>query len=234
MAWRKKSKAPRRRATKKRTYKKRYVRRRRDPALPQNYIGFPKNRVVRMRYVVDKDFSLSTSGFQTFFFRANGIFDPDTALGGHQPYGHDQWLQFYNHYVVIGSKVNMQITTPTTPQTTAVMASILLTDDLTVNTNPVLAIEQGKARYTLIDGSGAVRAKNVRNNFSARKFFNVKDVLDNVDRIGATFGADPLDQAYYALTFSTTNGSVTDVPYQALITIDYLVMLSEPRELPSS
>lgn len=34
------------------------------------------------------------------YYRANGLYDPTIAVGGHQPYGFDQWCAMYRKYCV--------------------------------------------------------------------------------------------------------------------------------------
>ncbi len=74
--------------TKKRAYKKRSYRRKTNVfsrmAVPS---GMPLIRRAKLRYV-DSPLITSTFGvLQTYNYRANSIYDPDFAFGGHQPMG---------------------------------------------------------------------------------------------------------------------------------------------------
>lgn len=53
-------------------------------------------------------------GLTAIRFRGNSLFDPDFSGVGHQPYGFDQWANFYNRYRVYG--VSYRIT-PTNTST---------------------------------------------------------------------------------------------------------------------
>ena len=64
------------------------------------------------------------------------------------------------------------------------------------------------------------RAGVVSKTFSAKKFFNVANVLDNISRIGAPRTANPSEKAFFAMSI--------------LVTVEYIVVFSEPRELAQS
>ncbi|HIA02129.1 MAG TPA: hypothetical protein EYN66_09490, partial [Myxococcales bacterium] len=40
-------------------------------------------------------------------FRANGMFDPQVPLGGHQPRGFDEFMDAYDMFTVLGSKISV-------------------------------------------------------------------------------------------------------------------------------
>ncbi len=47
----------------------------------------------------------TSAGLYTYQYRGNSGFDPDYTGVGLQPNGFDQWSQFYNMYVVLGSEI---------------------------------------------------------------------------------------------------------------------------------
>lgn len=62
-----------------------------------------------LRYVVGKKIEVtSADAIQYETFRANGLFDPEVSLGGHQPRGFDQMTAIYQTYTVLGSKITVQ------------------------------------------------------------------------------------------------------------------------------
>lgn len=231
---------PRRsKTTKTRKYKKRSYRKRRGVAgtsmLKGNYIGFPSNRVVKMRYATQTLLDMTSVGAAQYTFLANSIYDPDSTTTGHQPLGHDQWQNFYNHYVVLGSKITVYLTGTSSAESGGAMCTIQLSDDLTTSTDVTVQIEQGRGTYKLINGFTGINPIKITSRYSAKKFFNIKDVKDNLDRIGVGFGADPADVAAYVLTvkdLNSTTGSILKL--DAFVVIDYVVLLSEPKELPQS
>lgn len=225
----KKSKPMRKQAAK-RTYKKKST-----YLSPNQYPGFPQNKIVKMKYVENVSFDLTSLGQEKHTFRANSIFDPYVTGIGHQPIGHDQWNLFYNHYCVLGAKITAQFTSGSNDTGfEPVMYTVLLLDDTTTTASILDSIEQGKAHYTLQNGQVNAAAKTIRNTYSAKKFFNVADVKDNLDRIGAPFGSNPTDEAIFQVGAQTIDEVPSAQGHNALITIEYIVMMSEPKELVQS
>ena len=52
------------------------------------------------------EFTPGTTSTQQFQLRANGMFDPQTAVGGHQPRGFDEFMEAYDMFTVMGSKIS--------------------------------------------------------------------------------------------------------------------------------
>jgi len=203
--------------------------------------GFPKEQVVKMRYVAN--FNINPSVTTIYQFRANSIFDPDYTATGHQPIGHDQWTLFYNHYIVLGAKATCRfMMTQDVSSNTPLVPLIFfnyLSDDSTVSSNPFLLAEQGKCRYKLINGNlpvASTRDTTLVQYYSPKKFFNVKDVKDNMTRLGASFGNNPAEDAIITIGIGCADpsGSNPNDNYSFVMTIEYSVLLSEPKELAQS
>lgn len=203
---------------------------------PVNLVGFPLQRIVKMRYI--EQITLSLSGtYETSLYRANSIFDPRYATGGHQPLGHDQWSTFYDHYVVLGSKLTFTLSADssiTTPKLPVIVAAYTTDDATLVNPDPMALAEQGKCRYKMMNGNNGTGTFAVSSYYSAKKFYNVTDVNDNLDRIGASFGADPPDIALFAVSAGLVNGGSISQNLYGIIQIDYIVSVSEPKDLSQS
>lgn len=219
---------------------KRYVgKRRRHIASgdPRGFPGFPNNKIVKMRYV-DGVYMNPTAGTpQTFFFSANSIFDPNRTGTGHQPIGRDQWFNFYNHYCVVGSKITVNFTYGgATTQSCPAICAVYLTDDITLTaTSPDMLIEQGKSRWKYLPvAANSFATKTVYNTYSPKKFFNIKDIKDNVTRLGALQTVSPSEEAFFCLYIGQIDTSLDCPNVMATVTIEYSVMFSEPKELAQS
>ncbi len=207
-------------------------------AKPRAMPGFPDQKVVKMRYVeaVTVDPAIATLGL--WQFRANSIFDPDQTGAGHQPLGHDEWSQFYNHAVVLGSKINAKFSYTAGNSNNNQMIGVYLSDDAVIPDSGLKIAEQGLGTYKLMGAvnyapGGLNTVPTLYNTFSAKNFFNVSDVKDNMVRLGSTFGANPAENAVYTTWVYNTTG--TDLgPTEILVTIDYIVLLSEPKSLEQS
>jgi len=195
--------------------------------------GFPKTKIVNMRYADSYEISLnSTPGALTSLkWRANSVFDPDFTNVGHQPMGYDQWALFYNHYVVLGSKISIGLTGVAAAADGAVVSNLSLQASGTnAYTTMSEFIEKGLGSTKLLQGFlGNSNTKQLAS-YSAKKFYNVKDVKDNLDRIGAAFGANATDPAFYYLSIQ----GQPSVRLHMIVIIDYIVLMSEPNDLPAS
>jgi hypothetical protein len=76
--------------------------------------------------------------------------------------------------------------------------------------------------------------RKVSKTYDPRIFFNIKDIEDNWKRLGALISADPAEEAYFTV-FAGSAATSNDPPaVNCLVTIDFTVMFSEPKELPVS
>lgn len=229
---RKKSKKTYRRKSRK-TYKKRSVYR------PQRYLptGFPKTTAVKLRYVDSIQMDAGVGTVDSHAFVANSCFDPDLVLGGHQPLAFDQWSVFYNHYVVVGSKIKATFSSQTSSPSTNgfFIHGITLQDDPTFTANPFHLMEQPLTKVTKQSvHTNAQRIKSVTRTFSAKKFFNVTNVTDNISRIGAPVTANPSEQAYFIVYTGNADPLADSQAVTVLIEMEFIVIFSEPKEVPQS
>ncbi len=215
--------------------KKRYAPRRKKKAYPgRGMPGFPATRVVKMRYVDSIVLDAPVNARNAYIFRANSIFDPDISGIGHQPLGHDQWAQFYNHYVVIGAKINVTFNASAANQD-AQIVGIYSSDDITIPTTALEIIEQGLCRWKSAPiGFGDNSAITLVNTYSAKKTFNVTNVKDNFDRLGAGFDANPPEISFFHLFTQSLDPQANPAALNCLVTISYIVLMSEPKSLPQS
>lgn len=195
--------------------------------------AFPKNRIVKLRYVENVTLDPGAVAFAEFAYRANSIFDPNLTGGGHQPMGRDQWATFYRRYTVIGSKIQVQCVCPTasTPSIFGVTLSDL---SATGHTTVHGLMERPTTSWRFMSTSTAVQPKHASCKFSAKKFFNLANIKDNQDRVGADFTADPSVEAYFHC-FLGAHDATTNLPlHYFTIKITYIVLMSHPKELAQS
>jgi len=226
-----------RKTQKKRTYRKKTkFSRKKSVFKSQNLltVGFPKTTVVKLRYVdgFTLDPSIATLAYYTF--RANSVFDPNRTGTGHQPMNFDLWTQLYNHYIVIGSKITCTFNYQLTAQAGGWIYGVILADDSTSTSDPTTMMEQGLVKYRIRDGhvnTAGTSAPTVKRGYSCKKFFNIANVSDNVERLGAAVGTNPTEEACFNVFAGPTPGSGTDIgTVYCTVSIDYIVMFSEPRE----
>lgn len=222
---------PRRRYT-----RKRKTRKRRKAYIGRAMPGFPANKIVKMRYVDRQSINPGVSTMGGWIYRANSINDPDYSGMGHQPLGHDEWSNFYNHYVVIGSKISVKYVYSATNANEGQAIGVYLSDDTSYPSDMNNLIEQGLGKYRVMGAASysAPSAPTIVNKFSAKKFFNVTDIKDNVGRLGAAFNANPQEQANYIIWVGALDPTSDLGQTYILVTIDYIVAVMEPKALTTS
>lgn len=199
------------------------------------YSGFPKNQRMLLRYT-GCDALTSTLGVWDFMMiRANGCHDPDASNIGHQPLGWDQLKEYYNHYVVNSSTITATILADTSPGP-PVVAGVYLGDDTAIPYTPntwehLSEADRGSQKLIAYDAVSPVTCSAT---FSQNKFFNVKDVRDNLTRLGSIVTADPADQAIFYVYIQSMDVSSTSAKFLVRIEIEYDVSFSEPKDLASS
>lgn len=200
---------------------------------PYTYNQIP--RVQKLRYA--EYFTLSTGVGTTaqYAFRANGCHDPNYSGVGHQPMKWDQMKIFFNHYVVIGSKITIRHLGGSSATGVGYVAGIHLDDDNVIPGGGDLryVIEQGKTQFKHINQAADVRTV-LTQKFSCKKFFNIKDVKDNLSRVGAAVTADPTEQCLFNFWIASEDGTTTSNGGNFLAVIDYIVLFSEPSDVAAS
>lgn len=225
---------------KKKTYAKRTKRAlnrryRKRKIIPKNNFPLGLSFMTRLKYVETITLDPAALSNQTYVFSANGVYDPNITGAGHQPYGFDQLITMYNHYHVVGSRINVKMATN---GGLSFYTGILLRDTATANsvlygTNYLL--EQPNSSFKLCpygnSGGGIV---SLRKSFSTKKFFKTKAVLENSLFRGDST-TNPAEGAFYHVIITPFNDAADNVPAQSMtVTIEYIVVFTEPRMLVPS
>ncbi len=197
------------------------------------------SQIVRMRYVQRVNLDPIVTNAGTYVFSASGITRPDvTTTNGHRPISFDEWMIFYNHYVVLGSKMTCQFShiNGTTAGQQDMMVGLQLKAGNNIDTTDIDTIlEQGKTKYKLLSRTGDKNTSvNVSKTFSTSKFFGISpaEVQDSLYRGSNT--SNPSEQAYYHCVAMSTDSSSNAPNIILLVTIDYVVKFTERKPLVGS
>jgi len=204
---------------------------RRRPYISNALSGMPKTRRAILRYTEHVTSMTSTTGtLASYVFRANGLYDPNYTSTGHQPMGFDQWAALYNHYVVLGSKMTVKVLPQETNVSPCVIGTFLTDGSAVPYTTPGSFIEAKRGPYRLFKATD--RVVSLVQKYSSKKQFNVVDVKDNMDRLGAPVTADPTEEAMFNIWFFTMD--LTTASLNLFVSIDYIVEFSEPKDMATS
>lgn len=164
-------------------------------------------------------------------FSCNGLYDPNITGTGHQPLGFDQLMQVYDHYTVIGAKINVQF--QNVDATYAQLCTIHLQDNTGTSSDIRVLLENGNAIYTFVGTAGSGRetvALSLKCN--PNKFLSRSKPLSDPDLKG-TASANPTEQCFFVITVAPPNASDTSTVYLA-VTVEYTVVFHEPKQLSLS
>lgn len=191
----------------------------------------PTRNVKKFRYIQDVSLNPGVGLAANVTFSANGMYQPAITaglLGSHQPYGFDQFMAQYNFYMVVGSKITVtwSLGQPGEAVTNNLVCGVFLKDDISIITDPLLLRENGHSRWTTITNS--IQPKRSIKKFSAKRFFNVKDIKDNAEYAG-TAEANPLQGAFYHLWATNAAPNVDGSVVLANVMIEYIAVLQEPN-----
>lgn len=202
--------------------------------------AFPKNRKVHMRYIdtIALDPSVG-GGIAQLTWKLNDIFDPYQTGAGHQPNGHDEWGQFYGNYVV--QSCGVKLTACSNTNQTHTMSPSYLVASLGVTPTLVTAdlqdiIEQGDrtTKWAMIPQNNSHGPTVINHYFSAKNFFNISDIKDNADDIGALYFNSPDKVCYLNIASQIADGLQDPWGITVTVELDYTVILGDPLRLPPS
>lgn len=215
-------------------YKKRKVIR----SSPRGMIGFPSQRVVRMR--LTENVTLDSAGPDIVqSFNANDITNSGAGTG--RPLGYKQWGAFYKEWIVIGSKIRiMPVYASTTAGTIPLNYGVYLQNfsDQTGTIGDI--IEQGRCKYRTMQPIQNGAYQPIRYSFSPKKWFNMAQLKDNAGELAAEFvtdgsgGAGPSRVVLYQVFVRAADGTTNVQPVNFTVQIDYLVLCRQPLLLQPS
>jgi len=200
------------RARKAVTGTKKRTRKTKTSLIPRSMAGigraFPEKLATTHKYVTSIFVSVPVFGtLSRTTFKANGMFDPDDRLGGHQPLYFDTMTSIYNHYVVNKSTIKVTFLPQPCNDTSQLsfVAYLGVDDDTTLTTNYELQGEILPTKQQVAfegNKSAALACK-----WSASKVFGSK-VLDN-PRLQGTANTDPTELSHFGISLLNFDSSFT-------------------------
>lgn len=197
--------------------------------------GMPKVRRAKLRYCETITIPFQSIGtFQSYVFAAGNAYDPNLSGIGHQPMGWDQWTQYYNHYVVTGSKITAKCYTTKAQSTSRpTVVGLYLADDTTIPFSDITPVVEAKKGTVRVMNANQV-SSTISSYYSAKKFFNITDIKDNYTRLGAPVTTGPTEQAYFVFYHAPLVLGEESQEFTVMFTLEYVIEFSEPKDIPQS
>lgn len=190
----------------------------------------PDDQVVKFRYSTQGTLNPGLGAVDTHLFSANGMYDPDVAVGGSQPRGFDQIMALYDHYVVLNARATVWFT-PVATATNNYVVGVSLEDDTTAAVTLVDYAEGFRVSSGVLQSNGD--AKCFKMDFSATEFFGrSKSAVLGDDQLYGTTSANPSEQAIFHLFAGPANPTEDPGSLNFYIVIDYVAQLKE-HKLPT-
>jgi len=224
---------------KRRTYKKRsrkMTKKYSKKKLPLG--GFPKSHMVRLRYVTEC--VITCSGLsKSYNFRANGMFDPDKTGIGHQPKAFDQWMLIYNHYNVVGSKINCKLASSHGADNFIWGVTRTPTYDQMDNKLLTYCLENRYNKgYRTIGSSYNMSGQRALSNTAQSCKYSQKSQFGKnsaqKENLTGSATTDPTEEQFFEVWIAPINNVASAQTASFIVTIDYLALLTEPRVLAQS
>lgn len=196
--------------------------------------GLPQRVMVKHKYVTTYNPQLPSGLTPTaIVIRANGMYDPEVVLGGHQPMYFDQYSALYNHYTVIGSRVKFTIVNGDQQESQYAFTFCAYRDDdgsLPSGATMEGIAEQTQGRQLVTVPGGANNVYTTSLSFSAKKTFG-GSILGNPELKGSAT-SDPTEGQYFilALRAGVSHGANLVVT----IHVEYVAVWSELKDVAQS
>lgn len=194
--------------------------------------GFPKSKLVKLRYCEQITINPSAGVNGVHVFSANGMYDPSVTSVGHQPSNFDRWMANYDHYTVIGSKITVSYMPSITTTVIPGIFGVLLSDqgNEVVSLSQENLLEQPRCVFNRKVVGVPTDLQNqsyVTKRFSAKRFFGVNPVGGGKTFQGSA-SANPTEGAYYEVFVAPINSNDPGAMYFTCV-IDYIALLTEPN-----
>jgi len=198
-------------------------------------LGYPAKTRVKLRYQDLIGLTSTTGALSYYVFGCNCAYDPNITGTGHQPMYFDQYMAVYDHYKVLGSKIQIRaIPAPagtTTPN--AFRSTVVVNDDATLTgvTDFGQLIEWGMLDKFLVLGGAEAQLgqKMMYATWSCKKFF--KDKYQS-DQLSGDVSNNPVETSCYIICQQPINSDTITVNYQ--VTIDFIVDFYELKDIAQS
>jgi len=211
-------------------------------AFPRYVADQPPHKLAKLQYTACE--ALTTINAASIYqreFRANDLYDPDYAVGGHQPFGFDQLTAQYYHFTVLYADCELSIQAGDARNVEyriwQTNAAGQLAATYAASSTAGLLEEQPHSNPICLTSHGSTgTTRTVRLHFDAPKTFG-KPAADLVgdSRFQGDDSHSPTEDAYFAIGGYHLAASQATMPDATIkITITYYAVFTEPKKQVSS
>jgi hypothetical protein len=177
-------------------------------------VGVPDSVRVLLRYQTEFTPNTTLGGQFAYQFRGNSVFDPDYTGAGAQPSYFDNWANMYNSYVVLSSRIRIEVMGSTGGAGPApALSAVYPAYNTALSTT---ALDAAAMRYAVSCSTSSVGGnayKKVLNNAmsTAQQFGISEDAVVEDDLYSATVTTNPAaaQQWYWTYVAQVESGTTT-------------------------
>lgn len=164
--------------------------------------------------------------------RGNSVYDPDySGVSGGQPFAYTEMSALYNQYRVYGSRYKVEIMPANINTGNYVKFSLYPQKDLT----DISTDQAGEAPYSksaFVGGSNATSRRFLKGFMTSKKIYGFTKISQDPN-FAALVTANPFNEWYWILDYSTVDGSNLSSSTQAYlnITVTYYVEFFDRKNL---
>lgn len=184
---------------------------------------FPTQMSAILRYSDQIVLDADTATPARHQFRCTSIFDPDYTSTGHQPFGHDQYGQLYNHYIV--DKAIITVRNASTGVNCILGCSLIPIASAEFNNNTCR--ERKGTTFMTLPNEGSMKV--LQSTYNKNSVYTVAQDSD----LTAQMGFNPAENYFWDIWLAT-NGAANPPACALTVDITYFVTFSEPKQLGGS
>lgn len=212
---------------------------RRHKALTPKHPGgiFPHQIRAKLRYCTSGTETIVAGSTPVSKFRANCIYNPQVALGGHQAMGFDELMGIYGRFLVVYSTITVQFNSAVSNESIGqgIVAGVASKDTDTSRNWEQYTEAGGTAQSYMAVGGGTNNVLSLKNNFSLRRDYRVKDPMDALSTYGGDRTSSPLSSnTHYFHIFASSLGAASSQNIHWKAVIEYTVIFSRPSNVAQS
>lgn len=202
-------------------------------SFPRETAPLQKSKKIKMRYCMNDVLAPGANSTDYVDIAANGLYDPEVAVGGHQPFGFDNYVGvFYDHYTVVGAKITVDAVSTTAVPT---IVGIHLADTSGkyngINNNYAREINNNTWKV-MSNTQGGTDHIQVTKSYNAYKFHGQDVMAGSIFR--GNDSANPAEDAVFSVWASGIAAASDPGNIEIAITVEYDVILTEPKQLTQS
>lgn len=193
--------------------------------------GFPKMMRLKHRYVDTVEIKSLNGAQTTYYWSVNGMYTTAQQGAPHQPYYFNQMEALYDHYTVVASKIKITAVTLNNPSEPMTMC-LWVNDDAATSGSIEACQERSPSKNSKVTGNGYSKRDVLTQKWTLKESFGKPGTLA-VSTTRGTYGTNPSEQQFYALSVQSVNKINTASRY-IQIEVEYDTIWNELIDLAKS